>query len=184
MKSALDGVYLRYSISCMTGSFIKQLREQSLELTQAELARALEVSPVTVNRWENEDPRYKPSDKEARLLEALNELVSALKDEVARRELRDVLRVSTISGVIAKAAIGRLLKVGTITLLAATPGLGWFGAVAGIGVGAALPFFARLAGHRAEKSDSEPQKAKPATKPLQQEHGPSGPFIRKIDLSE
>lgn len=168
----------------MTGLFIKQLREQRLELTQAELARALEVSPVTVNRWENEDPRYKPSDKEARLLEALDELVAALKDEVARRELRDVLRVSTIAGVIAKAAIGRHLSVATVTLLAVTPGLGWLGAVVGIGVGAALPFFARLAGHGAEKSAPAPQKAKPAGNPVQQANGAFGPQVRVMKLRD
>ena len=127
----------------MTGYFITQLRKKLSGITQAELARALEISPVTINRWENNDPRYKPSDKESRLLEALDELSTSLQDESARQELRDLLRVSTVAGVIGKAAIERLLKLSTITLLAATPGLGWLGLVADIGVGAALPFFSK-----------------------------------------
>lgn len=127
----------------MTGYFITQLRKKLSSITQAELARALEVSPVTINRWENNDPRYKPSDKESRLLEALDELSTSLQTDSARQELRDLLRVSTVAGVIGKAAIERLLKLSTITLLAATPGLGWLGLVADIGVGAALPFFSK-----------------------------------------
>jgi transcriptional regulator with XRE-family HTH domain len=131
-------------------------------MTQAELARALEVSPVTINRWENDDPRYKPSDKERRLLEALDELMDRLRGEAGRRELRDLLRVSTIAGVIGKAAIGRLLKESTITLLAATPGLGWLGLVADIGVGAALPFFSE---NQISMLPAEPPCSQPVPKP-------------------
>jgi len=127
----------------MTGQFITQLRGKLLAFTQAELARALEVSPVTINRWENDDPRYKPSDKETRLLEALDELADTIPTDTARRDLHDLLRVSTVAGVIAKAAIERLLKPATVTRLVATPGLGWLGLVADIGVGAALPFFSK-----------------------------------------
>jgi transcriptional regulator with XRE-family HTH domain len=123
----------------MIGYFISKLRGKLLGLTQAELAHALEISPVTLNRWENNDPRYKLSDKESRLLEALDELADTLT-ETERRQLHDLLRVSTVAGVIGKAAIERLLKEPTIIRLAATPGLGWLGLVANIGVAAALPF--------------------------------------------
>jgi transcriptional regulator with XRE-family HTH domain len=133
-----------------------------LNMTQAELARALEVSPVTLNRWENDDPRYKPSDKDVRLLEALQEIVDTHQSESWKRELRDVLRVSTVAGVVGKAAVERVLKVTTITLLAATPGLGWLGVIAGIGVGAALPFFERIRSHAAATKASQ---TKPAVVP-------------------
>ena len=139
---------------CMTGYFITQLRKKMPGMTQAELGRALEVSPVTINRWENDDPRYKPSDKERRLLEALEELANAIRSEPVRRELLDLLRVSTVAGIIGKAAIEGLLKESTVTLLAATPGLGWLGLVADIGVGAALPFFSKA---RAESIDAKPE---------------------------
>jgi len=126
----------------MTGHFISVFRKKLLDLTQAELARALEISPVTLNRWENGDIRYKPSDKETRLLEALDGLADTL-GEAERRQLHDLLRVSTVAGVIGKAAIERILNEATITRLAATPGLGWLGLVANVGVGAALPFFSK-----------------------------------------
>jgi transcriptional regulator with XRE-family HTH domain len=137
----------------MTGYFISTLRGKLLDLTQAELARALEISPVTLNRWENGDPRYKPADKDTRLLEALNELADALT-ETERLQLHDLLRVSTVAGVIGKAAIERLLNEPTITRLATTPGLGWLGLVANVGVGSALPFLSmarRQAGKFPEK---------------------------------
>ena len=146
----------------MTGNFISKLRAKLLALTQAELARALEISPVTLNRWENNDPRYKPSDKESRLLEALDELADTLT-ESERRQLHDLLRVSTVAGVIGKAAIERLLKEPTITRLAATPGLGWLGLVANIGVAAALPF---LSTARSRSEDLKfPASLEPASAP-------------------
>jgi transcriptional regulator with XRE-family HTH domain len=148
----------------MTGKFITQLRRKLLDITQAEMARALEVSPVTLNRWENDDPRYRPSAKETRLLEAMDELVGTIQSEGGRRELLDLLRVSTVAGVIGKAAMERLLKTTTITLLAATPGLGWLGLVADIGVGAALPFFSK---GRAE----EPKADRPG--PVEMRVGPA-----------
>lgn len=144
--------------------FISMLRKKLLGLTQAELARALEISPVTLNRWENGDPRYKPSDKETRLLEALDELADML-GESERGQLHDLLRVSTVAGVIGKAAIERLLKEATITRLAATPGLGWLGLVANVGVGAALPFFSRsrMQLHQVKS----PEQAESSVKPVQ-----------------
>jgi transcriptional regulator with XRE-family HTH domain len=148
----------------MTGQFIAALRKKLLGLTQAELARALEISPVTLNRWENEDPRYKPSDKETRLLEALDELADSLS-ESERRQLHDLLRVSTVAGVIGKAAIERLLKEATITRLAATPGLGWLGLVANVGVGSALPFFSKPRTEGGPPKSSKP--AESVAKPVQ-----------------
>jgi transcriptional regulator with XRE-family HTH domain len=166
----------------MTGYFITQLRKKLSGITQAELARALEVSPVTINRWENNDPRYKPSDKESRLLEALDELSTSLQDESARRELRDLLRVSTVAGVIGKAAIERLLKLSTITLLAATPGLGWLGMVADIGVGAALPFFSKARVGGAIKPPG-PDQIHPSREPHGGKPPISGPGSRKKPAS-
>jgi len=149
----------------MTGYFISTLRKKLFDLTQAELARALEISPVTLNRWENGDPRYKPADKDTRLLEALDELADALSEN-ERRQLHDLLRVSTVAGVIGKAAIERLLKEPTITRLAATPGLGWLGLVANVGVGAALPFLsmARTRDHAVNSAQPSAQPVKPAQK--------------------
>jgi DNA-binding XRE family transcriptional regulator len=129
----------QYSFSCMTGQHLKQLRVQTLKMTQAELARALEVSPVTVNRWEADDPRYNPPLREKRLLEALDEIASS--PSVESEQLREVLRASTVAGVVAKMAIGHRLGPATVALLAATPGLGWLGLLCGVGVAAALPFF-------------------------------------------
>ena len=129
----------------MTGSRILEIRKK-LGLTQAELARALEISSVTVNRWENNDPRYKPSDKDVRLLEALVEIMdkTSKDSEESIRELRDALRVSTVGGIVGAAALRQLLSTAAICALAATPGLGWIGTIAGIGIGASLPFIGNL----------------------------------------
>lgn len=147
----------------MTGDNLRHLRKDRLGMTQAEFARALEVSPVTVNRWENVDPRYEPSAKEVRLMEALAEIISNNDNATARKELRDVLLVTSVAGLVAKAAVGRVLSVGTIALLAATPGLGWLGVIAGIGVGAALPFFTRMIAHREEGHSDEAKKTNSAS---------------------
>lgn len=145
-------------------------------MTQAELARALEISPVTLNRWENDDRRYRPSDKDIRLLEALEEVVDAIGSDSGMGEMRDVLRVSTVAGVVGKAAVERLLKVSTITLLAATPGLGWLGLMADVGVGAALPFPSRAGAHaqavKAGESGRIEAVVKRAVKPVRK--GPMG----------
>jgi DNA-binding XRE family transcriptional regulator len=132
-------------------------------MTQAEFARALEISAVTLNRWENEDPRYKPSEKDSRSLEAVAEIIETIRDKSRSKknwqnqiaELRDALRISTVAGVIAKAAAGGILKATTVTLLMATPGLGWLGTVAGIGIGAALPFFARLQSNKLKEKKAK-----------------------------
>lgn len=138
----------------MNGKSMMAIRERVGGLTQAEMARALEVSPVTLNRWENDDPRYKPPVAGIRLLEALDELARGL-DPARKQELVDLLRVTTVAGVIARAAIDQILPIATINRLAATPGLGWLGMVAGVGMGAALPFFSHPP--KPPKSESEPR---------------------------
>ncbi len=153
----------------MTGAFIRRVRK-ALPMTQAEFARAFEISAVTLNRWEKEDPRYEPSEKDSRSLEALAEIIERIRSKSQNKkdcqnqitELRDAVRTSTVAGVIAKAAAEGALKVATVTVLMATPGLGWLGTVAGIGIGAALPFFARLQsnklqGKRAKQWKKEPR---------------------------
>jgi transcriptional regulator with XRE-family HTH domain len=152
----------------MNGKAILAIRESIEGFTQAEMARALEVSPVTLNRWENDDPRYRPAISQVRLLEALDELVRRLDPE-ERLKLLDLLRVATVAGIIGKAAIARMLPNETINRLAATPGLGWIGMIAGVGVGAALPFFPRLS--RAEQSREVTlprRRAKPKARPIEE----------------
>ena len=132
-------------MSCMTGDQIKKIRDQ-LGLTQAEFAMALEISAVTVNRWENDDPRYKPSDKEVRLIEALMEILEKTRNQggTPLSEIRDALRVATVGGIVGAAATNQMLSLSTIGILAATRGLGWIGAIAGTGLAASLPFFKKL----------------------------------------
>ena len=132
-------------MSCMTGSIIKQFREK-VGLTQAELARALEVSAVTVNRWENDDPRYKPSEKDIRLIEAATEILEAMhaRSDSAVAEMRDALRVSSMAGLVGAGAVAGVIGSTSIGILAATPGLGWLGLISGVGIGITLPFFKKL----------------------------------------
>jgi len=123
------------------------------------MARALEINPITLNRWENDDPRYKTPVAQVRLLEALGELARNLNAD-EKPALLDLLRVSTVAGVIARAAIEQILPIETLNRLAATPGLGWLGMVAGVGVGAALPFLPRLSGSAPKPPRKRPPSAR------------------------
>ncbi len=146
------------------------IREGIVGLTQAEMARALEVSPVTLNRWENDDPRYRPPAAQVRLLEALDELVREL-DAEEQLQLLDLLRVTSAAGIIAKAAIEGILPQETKNRLAATPGLAWIGMVAGVGVGASLPFFPRLSNreeNERNQSGSTRLRSKPKAQPIEE----------------
>jgi DNA-binding transcriptional regulator YiaG len=132
----------------MTGQQLLKLRK-SLDLTQAQFARALEVSPVTVNRWEKDDARYKISEKEKALLLALQEVASKVKGEELA-QMKNALLATSVAAVIGKAATIGLLPAASVAALLLVPGLGWLaaiavmGGIAGLGLsGAALPFFRR-----------------------------------------
>ena len=125
----------------VVNSEIKKLRA-SLGLTQAEFARALEVSPVTVNRWEKNDPRYKISEKEKGLLEALKKVVVEATTEEKTSEIKKALIATSVAAVVARAATIGLLPAAMVAGLMVIPGLGWMAALTGFGLASlALPFF-------------------------------------------
>src|SRR5437870_13891945 len=102
----------------MTGKELEKLRDEDLEFTQSELARALNVSFATVNRWENE---RKPIPVEtARLLQCLQAVVGAAKQPKIGfdlKELREAALTTGVAGVVASAAsVGLIPAVLTAAL--------------------------------------------------------------------
>src|SRR5438067_12183326 len=89
----------------MTGKELEKLRDEDLEFTQSELARALNVSFATVNRWEK---GHKPIPVEtARLLPCFQPCVDAAKKRKAgfeREELREAALTTRTAGGLGSAA--------------------------------------------------------------------------------
>src|SRR5262245_57426106 len=125
----------------MTGKELQNLRE-ALGLTQSELARALNVSFATVNRWENE---RKPIPVEtARLLQCLQAVVAVAKEGKIKfdlKEVREAALTTGVAGVVASAASVGLIPAVLTAALAVTAPFAWVGAIAGVGAAAALSFF-------------------------------------------
>lgn len=133
----------------MSGEELRSLRG-ALGLSQQEMARALDVSFASVNRWETENPRTRrdiPEEKAA-LLEALSALVEGVSGAGARPSLEDIAEaVRTegvgVAGVVSKAALAKELPEPTLlATLRRVPPLRWIAGVLGLGVLGSLPFFA------------------------------------------
>jgi transcriptional regulator with XRE-family HTH domain len=129
----------------MTGKELGKLRDEDLEFTQSDLARALNVSFATVNRWENE---RKPIPVEtARLLQCLQAVVAAAKARKIKfdlKELREAVLTTGVAGVVASAASVGLIPAVLTAALAVTAPFAWIGGIAGIGAAAALSFFKKI----------------------------------------
>jgi DNA-binding XRE family transcriptional regulator len=130
----------------MTGKELGELRDKDhLKFTQSELARALNVSFATVNRWEK---GHKPIPVEtARLLRCFQPCVEAAKKRKAGfdlEELREAALTTGIAGVVASAASAGLIPAVLTAALAVTVPFAWIGGIAGVGAAIALPFFQRL----------------------------------------
>ena len=89
----------------MTGEELKGVRVQ-MGFTQMQMARALNVSFATLNRWEN--GRNPVSTETARLLQCLQPVVASAKKRKSPfdlKELREAALTTGIAGVVATAAI-------------------------------------------------------------------------------
>ena len=129
----------------MTGKELEKLRDKDLEFTQSELARALNVSFATVNRWENE---RKPIPVEtARLLRCLQAVVDTAKERKTRfdlQELREAALTTGVAGVVASAASAGLIPAVLTAALAVTAPFAWIAGIAGVGAAVALSFFKKV----------------------------------------
>jgi len=123
---------------------LKRLRHR-LEMSQEEMARALNVSFATVNRWEKQRREIPPDA--AKLLECLAELLdkaSTKESRLSAEEVRQAVEATGVLGVVSSAALAGKLARGTVLSLAAIPSFSWIAGVVGIGVLGALPYFAKL----------------------------------------
>lgn len=83
----------------MDGSAIKALRAR-LNLTQAQLAQLLGVHPITVSRWENNDPQHRPTAYQIGMMQSFE--TAADKDNEIPKILVGIL---ITAGVIAAVAL-------------------------------------------------------------------------------
>jgi DNA-binding XRE family transcriptional regulator len=130
----------------MTGDELRKLHDKDhLKLSQTEMARALNVSFATVNRWET---GLKPIPIEtARLLQCFQPLVTLAqkrKTDFDLKDLREAALVTGIAGVVARAASVGMIAPALIAALAITAPFAWIGGIAGVGAALALPFFRKL----------------------------------------
>jgi transcriptional regulator with XRE-family HTH domain len=114
-------------------------------MSQEKLARALNVSFATINRWEN-GRRDIPQDT-ATLLECLAALLdrpSANKSEPDSQEIIQAVESAGVSRVVSVAAMAGKLPRSVLQALASVPAFAWIAATVGIGVLGSLPFFLKL----------------------------------------
>jgi transcriptional regulator with XRE-family HTH domain len=140
----------------MTGSEMRILRER-LGITQAELARSLNKSIISINRWENTGALSELPDDVARLLDGLKAVADSAEKKPARltkREIREaLLSQAGVIGVIVAAARAGLIPRVLLACIIATPGLGWIAIAAGIGAAAVLPFFQKTRRKKGKDTD-------------------------------
>lgn len=135
----------------MEGSELKVLRDK-LGMSQQELAQALNQSFATINRWERNHRPIPPET--ARLLDCLKELLSKnVRPKITPEEIREAVKATGVSGVVAKAAMAGMLPGLVAMRLAAVPAFSWVGAVLGTGLASALPFFAKLTASTKDKAE-------------------------------
>jgi DNA-binding XRE family transcriptional regulator len=128
----------------MTGEELLTLRKR-LDLSQSELARALNVSFATVNRWEKGHTTI-PVET-ARLLRCLEPVMESArkgKTPFDIGDLREAALTTGIAGVVAGAAASGLIVPALLGALALTAPFAWIGGIAGIGAASALTFFTKL----------------------------------------
>lgn len=134
----------------MTPTEIKKLcDDQGLNLSQADLAKALAVPAVTWYRYMKEEDGSKIPEEIKRLLRCLHEVVINHKaSNLSMREIREALMNTGVAGVVARAAMAGVVPSPLVGLLASTAGFAWIGALGGavglIGAAAAIPFFQKL----------------------------------------
>ena len=100
----------------MTPKELKKLRAE-LDITQQELADALDVKVITINRWENHPQNKIPEDKQ-RLLDCFYELISKAadsKENFSVQEIKDAIKHTGIKGVVFTAVIAGVLTGGLAT---------------------------------------------------------------------
>jgi transcriptional regulator with XRE-family HTH domain len=140
----------------MTGEELNKLRKKDLKFSQSELARALNVSFATVNRWEK---GRKPIPVEtARLLQCLQAVVVATKKQKTEfdlKELREAALTTGVAGVVASAASLGLIPAVLTAALAVTVPFAWIGGIAGVGAAVALPFFQKLYRNKTLRKSAE-----------------------------
>jgi len=93
----------------MDNKIIKQMR-QTLNLTQADFAKALGVSFSTVSRWEKGE--IIPNDKQLEQLDVLKQLQD--NKRVDSQKLRDTLRVIGVGGALIAAIAAGVPLVGAL----------------------------------------------------------------------
>jgi transcriptional regulator with XRE-family HTH domain len=133
----------------MDAKELRQVRTK-LNLTQQEMARALNISFVTYNRWEN-GHRAIPSDA-AKLLDGLQGLMDTAVthgNNLSLDDIREAIMAAGVVGVVSNAAVANMLPTSLIVSLAAVPRLAWLAGAVGIGVVGALAFFRKSLGGRA-----------------------------------
>ena len=127
----------------MNANELQEIRDW-LDLTQQAMAKALNVSFVTYNRWEK-NHRAVPEDT-SKLLDTIRLLLTPdvqKKTRLTLAEIREAVNRVGVQGVVATAAIRRLLPVSVIASLAVIPAYAWLAGAAGlVGLGA-LSFFTK-----------------------------------------
>jgi DNA-binding XRE family transcriptional regulator len=144
----------------MTGDDLRMLRDKKhLYLSQAELARALNVSFATVNRWET--GRTPIPIETSRLLECFQDVLHSAKKRKAGfdiKDLREAALTTGVAGVVAGAASARLIAPALLGALALTAPFAWVGGIAGIGAAAALTFFNKVKAKKGNQHSEERSK--------------------------
>jgi len=129
----------------MTPTELKELRKKKLNLTQNEMAQAVNVGFATYSRWENGHKEI-PKDM-AKLFESIQLLLerSAKKEiDLNAEEISEAVKNAGVSGVVSNAAISNLFpKSFLLGLVASVPTLGWIIGALGIGVLGSLAFFGK-----------------------------------------
>jgi transcriptional regulator with XRE-family HTH domain len=118
-----------------------------LSLNQSDMARALNVSFATLNRWEKK--RRPIPNETVRLLECLRAVANSAKrgkTAFSLNDLRDAVSATGIAGVVGLAASAGFIAPTLVAALSITVPFAWIGAVAGVGAAVALPFFKKLNG--------------------------------------
>lgn len=152
MNMLLTHHLISHIVTCMTSmkpADIKKLCEDSLGMTQADLAKALAIPAVTWYRHMKEEDGSRIPEDIQRLLLCFQEVVRNHKaTHLSHQEIREAAMSTGVAGVVARAAMAGVIPRPLVSLLAASAPYSWIGAlggaVAGIGVAAALSFFQKL----------------------------------------
>lgn len=124
----------------MTGKELRRLREV-LDLSQEEMARALNQSYATVSRWER--GKKEIPIETARLLECMSEVLDGEAD-VSVQEISEAVKAAGVVGVVVGAATSGLISRSTVAALAALGPFSWLGGLVGIAAFTAIPFFTKF----------------------------------------